>query len=231
MGRVKQESPESDDTPSWLGKLKLRDIILGWGVMVPGGLVVGAIADCLGWTFARDIAANFVPDLFVAGLALAAAEVVFKFRERREQRAEEEKRLSEQRAQEARRMSEARQKAYSVIIREMYDNQHTLTGFLGIMQSGWMPEKGMTLKALKRENWELLVQGPLVTCLSVELVWTLQEAYYESQRMLDRVEFERDHTGPQTWDTLAKRLIPEVEAELSRMQRAIAMLEDALPET
>ena len=222
---------DSDDTPRWVRKLQLRDIIVGWGVLVLAGLLIGAVADFVGWTFARDITANLVPDLFVAGLALAAAEVVFKFRERHEQRAEEEKRLREQRAEEARRMIEALQKAYSLIIGEMYDNQDTLTRFLGIMQGGWMPDKRMTLKALKRRNWELLVQGQLVTRLSVELVWTLQEAYYEAQRMLDRLEFQRDNTGSHTWDRLSEKLRPEVEAELSRTQSAIKMLEDAVSET
>jgi hypothetical protein len=221
----------SDHTPRWVRELQLRDIIVGWGALILAGVLIGAVADFVGWTFARDITANLVPDLFVAGLALAAAESVFKLRERRGQQVEEENRLREHRAEESRRRTEALLKAYSLIIGEMYDNRNTLTRFLGIMQGGSMPKARMTLNALRRENWELLVQGPLVARLSVELVWTLQEAYYESQSMLDRLESERDGTGPQTWDRLAKGLIPTVEAELSHTDEAIKMLEGALPKT
>jgi len=215
------------DIPNWVRTLQLWHIIVGWGVLVLAGLLIGGVADYVRWTFARDIAANLVPDLFVAGLALVAAEVVFKFRERQEERAVEQRRVREHRAEEARKVIEAQRKAYSIIIREMYDNEQTLGRILGTLQQGWMPP---ALTTLKKENWELLVQSPLVAHLPVELVWTLHEAYYESQRMLDGVRFEMSHTGSQVWDKLAEQLRPGAEAELARTRDAIKMLEDAQSE-
>lgn len=215
------------DISNWVRTLQLPHIIVGWGVLVLAGLLIGAVADRVRWTFAGDIAANLVPDLFVAGLALVAAEVVFKFRERQEDRAVEQRRLREHRAEEARKVIEAQRKAYSIIIREMYDNEQTLGRILGTLQQGGMPP---ALTTLKKENWELLVQGPLVVHLPVELVWTLHEAYYESERMLHIVMAERGSTMPQAWDKPAERLRAEVEAELVRTRDAIKMLEDARSE-
>lgn len=221
-----QRKQRGYDILSWVRTLQLRHIIVGLGILVILGVLFGAIADCLGWTFGKDIAANFVPDLFVAGLALLAAEVVFKFRETQEQRAVEERRLREHRAEEARKVIEAQRKAYPVVIREMYDNQETLDKILGKLQGGRMPPKDTTLKT---KNWELLVQSPLVLHLSVELVWTLHEAYYESQTMLERLMFEMSHTGPQTYHRLAEKLRPDAEEELTRTRNAIEMLEGAQP--
>jgi len=203
------------DIVKWVRALRLRDILvlLGWAAVVLAGLLVGAIGEWLECTLLRDIAANLVPDLFVAGLALIAAEAVFGFRERQDRRAEEESKLIE-----------AQRKAYLVIAREMFGNEDVLERTVATLQGGQMPPSNTRIE---KENWNLLVQSPLVVHLPVQHVWAVHESYYMSNQLLNELIATMQGARPALHEGLAEKYLPKFEDILVRTREAIQMLEAA----
>lgn len=207
--------------PDWVRTLQMRHIIAGWVVLILAGLIIGVAAEARGWKLAMEMAANLIPDLFVAGLAFIVAEAVFGFRERQEHREEEQRTVKEQWAQEQRQVIEVQRKAYSVLIREMQDNVLQLERIVSIMQSGSLPELDTVLGV---ENWKLLVQSPLMTRLAGELVWTLQIAYYEPQARLERLLWHRRYHFTSA-EEIAAKFLPDFEEDLIATKSAITMLQ------
>ncbi len=214
------------DIVKWVRALRLRDILvlLGWAALILAGLLIGAIGEWLECTLLRDIAANLVPDLFVAGLALIAAEAVFGFREKQERRAEEERRLGERRAEEESKLIEAQRKAYLVIAREMFGNEDVLERTVATLQGGQMPPSNTRIE---KENWNLLVQSPLVVHLPVQHVWAVHESYYMSNQLLNELIETMQGTRPALHEGLAEKYLPKFEDILARTREAIQMLEAA----
>jgi len=207
--------------PDWVRALQMRHITAGWAALMLAGLIFGVVAEARDWKLGVEMAANLIPDLFVAGLAFIVAEAVFGFRERQERREQEQSRVREQGAQEQKQMIEVQQKAYSLLIREMQDNVMRLERIVGIMQSGSLPELDI---ALGIDNWKLLVQSPLVSRLAGELVWALAKAYWEPQARLERLLWRRRYHFTSR-EEIADEFLAQFEEDLVATTSAITMLE------
>jgi hypothetical protein len=201
------------DVSSWLRTLRTGYIAGVWASLVVVGFVVGIIAERIGWVFLADVLSNFVPDILVAGLAFIVAEAVFGFRERQQRRTEQQTQVIE-----------AQRKAYLVIAREMFVNEDVLEKTVATLQGGQMPPSNTKIE---KENWNLLVQSPLVVHLPVQHVWAVHESYYMSNQLLDGLIDTMQRTPPASYKGLAQEYLPKLEEILARTREAIEMLESA----
>lgn len=209
------------DMLRWLRTRPLRDITAGWGVLILVGVAAGIVASWIRSTFLSELAVNFVPDVVVAGLAFIMAEAVFGVRERQEQQAEEQ-----------RRVTEAQQKAVHVVKKEIADNERELDRIVQVLGklslSQWDPVFHRQ-STIQTDSWKLLIQSPLIVHLPVDLVWALQESYYESQRQADNLRYRPVGifaAGERWWREVCAEFLPKFEHALRVTRGAIKMLDD-----
>jgi len=213
MTEQERVTPPGFDITKWSSRLRSRDIAVGWGLLIAAGLVVGAVASWMGSTFLRDVAANYVPDIFVGGLAFILADVIFGFRERQARRAEERHEVVG-----------AQRKAYHLLIRELGKNVDLLARTVNNLKGGRMIPSDTNIE---RNNWELLLQSPLSNHIPLELFWALQESYYVSHALVNELIEAMLSTDPSGHAALAKSYLPMFEEELDTMRLAVTMLEQA----
>ncbi len=221
MAEPVRDTQSKLDFRSWVRAFRLRDILVVWGILILAGLVLGALGEWLERPLLRDIAANLVPDLFVAGLALIAAEAIFGFRERQEQRAEERKRIVE-----------AREKAVRIVRKEIGDNWNELLRIVVVLRERRLNQWDAVFhreSVIQTESWKLLIQSPLIVDIPLDLVWALHESYYESQRLIDNLRYSlvgQFAVSDKWWSDLCGEFLPKFEEAWTLTSKAIGMLDE-----
>jgi hypothetical protein len=189
-----------------------RHIAIGWVLLILVVGLIGVIGSSIQCSYVESVAANLVADLLVAGLAFLLVDVIFGLTQSHNQRIE------------------AQRKAFSIVGMEVEENRRELELTVGDLQGGLMPPSDRP--KLKDEQWNLLVQSPLIAQLPSDLVWTVHMSYYDSQRQVEnlrshrRSQFRDPYNDPET----AAELLPQVERALSSVQQAKDMLERAAAE-
>jgi len=134
-------------------------------VCLAGVAVALALGTLIPWPFLQNAAADFVGGLLAGLLIFYVANIVFGFTEKREKE------------RHALRM------AYRMLLFEMLENQWELRDIVAALRAGSLTHNNPVFgpgKRFKTENWQLLVQGPLVEHLSPDLFMAINVSYHSS---------------------------------------------------
>jgi len=165
-----------------------------------------ALAPRLPWRFLQDAAADFVGGTLAGMLIFVLANVAFGFTEKRE------------------RERHALLIACDMLVPELLDNVSELERIVKVLREGslaWYDPVYSDRARLKVENWQLLVQGPLVANLPADVLWTINSSYYVSRRCVEKLsETKEAIRNPDTWKDICAEHLPRFEAAVALVASA-----------
>ena len=201
---------------SWLAAWFRTAPLKAMGVVCLACVVVAtALGTWVPWPFLQNAAADFVGGTLVGLVIFFLANRAFGFTERRD------------------RERHALKMAYEVLWLELEDNLDELIRVVRVLRAGTLTRSDPVLLdawRLKVENWQLLIQSPLITNLPTDLVWRIQRSYYVSRRAQKEL-MESDVSdvarGPQAWKDLCEEYLPRFESAVKWVASAMKELQPA----
>jgi hypothetical protein len=173
------------------------------------GLVLGALVP---WPLLQNASAEFVGGLLAGLVIFGLADVAFGFTERREK---------ERHALEI---------AHAVLYQELVDNLSELQRIADDLREGSLSFSDPVFGAderLSAENWQALVQSPLVSHLSPELCWSITHTYNvgrRSVRNLREMRFGVLAVTPERWNEMCQQHLSPIESGAKSLQTTLDVL-------
>jgi len=195
---------------AWFRTDPLKAMVAACLACLAGAVALGQWAP---WPFLQNAAADFVGGI-AAGLVLfVVANIALGFTERRA------------------RERHALKIAYDLLWLDLGDTLNELARVVRVLRAGTLRRDDPVLyrpSIFEVENWQLLIQSPLIADLSPDFVWKIQYSYQVSRRAHEALRQSAPRAfgrGPEACQDLCAEHLPKFEIALKRMASALEELQ------